>query len=451
MKRILTLLVAIATILTTSAQSPEAIREALKQNPKLSLPTYSTYPVVEFAPLAPAPEGYTPFYISTVNRHGSRYQNRLNTTYFLERIMTLKMLEEKGLLTETGALVMKYMYDAENEQKYLIGELSPLGARQLFEMGERVDKRFGEVFDGKGAVVAVSSPYNRCIESAQNFIKGIQEDNPQLKTSLSWDMQHQSMLRPFSIVTKAYNQQMRQEFNRHIASGEWRTLRAEWAAKQDCSASLAQIVTNVERAEKVTGKNSFYMAYEIFSGLLFMQNFEVGESDLHTRLFSDEDIYKFYLYKTFEWNCSRSCAGIDVMELRYSRIRPMVEDIIEKADKAIKCDDVCMNLRCTHDTNVMPFIVAMGFEGTMPTFKGEVESCAVSTLASKSIPMGANVQLVFYRNNKNDVIVRALLNENDWAIPAETVAPGFYRWSTLRKFWLDRLDSFDKMVKTNSK
>jgi hypothetical protein len=55
------------------------------------------------------------------------------------------------------------------------------------------------------------------------------------------------------------------------------------------------------------------------------------------------------------------------------------------------------------------------------------------------IPMGSNLQMVFYRNRGNDVIVRLLYNEMDAAIPALKPFEGpFYKWTDLKEY-LSRL------------
>ena len=55
------------------------------------------------------------------------------------------------------------------------------------------------------------------------------------------------------------------------------------------------------------------------------------------------------------------------------------------------------------------------------------------------IPMGSNLQMVFYRNRENDIIVRLLYNEMDAAIPALKPFEGpFYKWTDLREY-LSRL------------
>ncbi len=450
MKRVLlTLLSTLLFVATLSAQSPEAIRAKLKESPDLTLATYTTYPAVDVTQRVAAPDGYTPFYLSTVNRHGSRYQNTPNTKYFLHRIAILRELEQANLLTDLGRQVLQYMCQAEEAQHDKIGELSPLGAKQLYEMGQRTHNSFGEIFRKGYKIVGITSTYNRCKESMQNFVKGVQELAPKVSAELSWGNEYQPIVRPYNF-SPAYDDEKQKAFKRHTSEGAWLKSQEAWANCHECKESLKKIVTDVDLAIEKVGIHPFLFGYEVFSGLLFMQNFEVGEKDLHTKIFPAEDMYAFYVYKAFHWNCTRACEGMPIMDIRHAHIRPLVEDIIAQADKAVKGEGkVCANLRFTHDTNVMPLISALKINGARATYTGGVESCAVSTFVSEMIPMAANLQFVFYRNREGDILVRILLNERDATVPIKDVAPHFYRWEALRDYMLGELAMFDQRVATN--
>lgn len=47
-------------------------------------------------------------------------------------------------------------------------------------------------------------------------------------------------------------------------------------------------------------------------------------------------------------------------------------------------------------------------------------------------PMASNLQLVFFRNAKGEILVKALLNERETALPAPTDIYPCYRWTDLR-------------------
>ena len=49
-------------------------------------------------------------------------------------------------------------------------------------------------------------------------------------------------------------------------------------------------------------------------------------------------------------------------------------------------------------------------------------------------PMGANIQLIFYRKG-NDVIVKFLHNERETSIPVSTDIAPYYHWKDVRQFF----------------
>ena len=58
--------------------------------------------------------------------------------------------------------------------------------------------------------------------------------------------------------------------------------------------------------------------------------------------------------------------------------------------------------------------------------------------------MAANLQVVLYRNEVGEVLVRSLINERDAYLPIECKTAPFYPWSDFCKFMYDNLNSFDK-------
>ena len=62
----------------------------------------------------------------------------------------------------------------------------------------------------------------------------------------------------------------------------------------------------------------------------------------------------------------------------------------------------------------------------------------------RAIPMGGNIQLVFYRSNAqdDDVLVKVLLNENEATLPVKTKTAPYYKWSDVRKYYLEELDAY---------
>ena len=101
-------------------------------------------------------------------------------------------------------------------------------------------------------------------------------------------------------------------------------------------------------------------------------------------------------------------------------------------------------LRFGHETVLLPLVCLL-----------EVEDYGLSTDNLESLdrrgwanyrifPMGANLQLVFYRQSPadDDVLFKVLLNENEVHLPLKSVEDVYYHWSDFRKYYLSKLDAY---------
>ena len=54
-------------------------------------------------------------------------------------------------------------------------------------------------------------------------------------------------------------------------------------------------------------------------------------------------------------------------------------------------------------------------------------------------PMAGNLQLIFYRNSKEEIWVKALLNEKPVKLPVDSEHAPYYRWEVVKAYWLNLL------------
>lgn len=137
---------------------------------------------------------------------------------------------------------------------------------------------------------------------------------------------------------------------------------------------------------------------------------------------------------------------VDASDLNYKPFsqRNLLRNIIHQADSCIALDRPGATLRFGHETMVLPLTCLLGING----YDSQISS--LDSLESKGwinykvFPMGANIQLVFYRRsrNDNDVLVKVLLNENEATLPVKTDCAPYYRWSDFKKYYLDKLDTY---------
>ena len=58
--------------------------------------------------------------------------------------------------------------------------------------------------------------------------------------------------------------------------------------------------------------------------------------------------------------------------------------------------------------------------------------------------MGCNVQLIFYKPKKGtgDILVKALLNENETTLPLKAVSGPYYKWNDFRDYFMRKLNNY---------
>ena len=78
-----------------------------------------------------------------------------------------------------------------------------------------------------------------------------------------------------------------------------------------------------------------------------------------------------------------------------------------------------------------------------------IEDYAVSTRDAATLytkwctwkvsPMAANLQIVFYRNKADNILVKVLYNEEEVHIPVATTTFPYYEWTAVRSYYMSIL------------
>ena len=437
MRKVLYLIAALVALSTASAQSPEAIREIIRKNPNFTEPTVTTYANVELGKIAPAPKGYKPFYFSMTSRHGSRYE--LRDTTFVNPTSVYNKASELGLLTPLGEEVRAILNRATAEQLGKEGELSSLGQQQLRGIGRRAYQNFKSIFEG-GSVEGKSSTKMRCVFSMVAFVDGLKEQNSTLPVELESRESFLPMLRPMA-DNSATPAKLKKEWAQYAKRGDgWAHKGLAWLDSRDFSQASSKLFTNPDLVvEKCGARHLALFLYNTHHLLLFAQNFEVCDDAILKRVFTTEEQYAFYVYLTIRWLHFSGGWGNSYIEFYTSYMKPLIDDILEKAQEAIDGKNPhTANLRFTHDTYVVPLLSIFGYDGCALQYGDDLEKACCTVPFSTLMPMGANLQLVLYRNKAGEVLVRSLLNERDMTLPIECTTAPFYPW-----------DEFCKVVNKN--
>lgn len=121
---------------------------------------------------------------------------------------------------------------------------------------------------------------------------------------------------------------------------------------------------------------------------------------------------------------------------------PLLRNIVESADKAIAGGKPCADLRFGHDTHLIRLLALMGVEGCDGR-EADMEKFHLAWQDYRVSPMAANLQLVFFRNEVGDVLVKLLHNEREVHLPLTAVEGPYYDWKELRRYFMGLLDGVD--------
>ena len=445
MKRFFLLLSALAAVVIATAQTPEAVRESISKYPNLALPTYSTYPSIPLGEIAAAPEDFEPFYFTLVGRHGSRYDQ--SERRFKTILSVYRKADSLGILTEQGKHLYAHIAEIEAAQEGRNGELSELGYNQWLGIAHRAYKNFAPVF-AEGSIEGKSSTSLRCLLSLVAFNQGIKEHSPQLA------IYQQARKSELAIVRPLYDNPNTPELARKIQKecgekGEWNKNLSVWMKESDASSFLSKVTTDRKRLIKECGGKSYFNVLRYsFRALLFGENFELGDRELLTELFTPEEMYRIYVHQTAKWVNTSVGRGKDEVEMYSSFMRPMVDDIVAKCNAAIEGKNPHKaNLRFTHDSYVGPLLSVMGYEGCVPQYNTDIELATTSFNFGTVVPMAANLQIVLYRNKRGEVLVRSLVNERDAYLPIKCATAPFYPWKAFCKHLEENFKELEKVQK----
>jgi hypothetical protein len=121
---------------------------------------------------------------------------------------------------------------------------------------------------------------------------------------------------------------------------------------------------------------------------------------------------------------------------------PLLRDLINTTDSAIRFRNFDAVLRFTHAEAISPLATLMGIPQASKT-SNSVFTFSDVWNASEIIPMSANIQWILYSNGKS-FLIRILLNEKEVNLPVETKTNPYYTWNDVRSYYLNKLSFISK-------
>lgn len=411
MKKTLLLPFILICVLCHAQQNPEFAAK-LAENPGRYGQNNHTY---EFAPVSDtkAPKGYKPFYISHYGRHGARSDwGEVQYARLRDNLQTAK---EAGILSASGDSLLWEAAQIAKLHDGMNGRLTAKGCEEHGKLAERMYKRYKRVFrKGSRRVRCEASTVQRCIVSMAAFTNSLVRLERKLDISMDTG----------------------ERFYEYISNGMSDSLQAICRPWLDSLAATAVADADKVYSRLFTDMTSAYalipdaqtLCADIFDTGREAEAFELGRS-----------LFRFlpseYLYKKWEnmnatayiWNCNSVELGRD----RLPDCDNMAEDIILKAEEAIAGNGPAADLRFGHDWPGLALVSYLGLEGVgdRMTFNEAVHNWP----GFEYVPFAMNLQMVFYKNRKGNVLVKFLYNEKENLLRGlEPVSGPYYEWEIVR-------------------
>ncbi len=421
---------------STAALQAQTAREEIYENPRRAGGNYLAY-LNPAKPLTPTPKGYEAFYISHYGRHGSRWL--LSDWDYSNLIEILAKADQYGKLTPKGKQVLKDMQTFYPTTFGRLGDLTTVGERQHHGIGKRMTRNFPEVFKGTPEVDARSTVVIRCILSMEAECEEIMAYNP--KTRMHND------------VSESFQYYLNQNWSGEVAR------QGNNRARQQAVAKAKKEYAHPEHFCKQLFNDPQYINDSIDANGFMRHTFEMAtnmqshDTDIDFMdLFTKEEIYDLWKIKNIDWYLGYGAAPQTGGVMPFSQ-ENLLKNILATADTIVgKRDWNGATLRFGHEICVMPLACLL-----------ELDSCGrqvddLETLDEKWVnyriyPMACNVQLIFYRPKKGDgdILIKALLNENEATLPLHTDNFPYYKWTDFKRYFEKKLADFDAKYPNNQR
>ena len=388
------------------------------------------------------PAGYQAFYIDHIGRHGSRYLSKSKYEDIAYSVLTLA--EKNNQLTDMGKSLLKQIIriNALNRNHY--GELTDLGRKDISLISQRMLNNYPTVFKGQ-KIEVISSTSPRAKETAEIFVKPFKANYPDIHIFQPPENK-QTLLRFFE-YSPAYDAYKK---SKNIKAALKLLERA--TKTEDMSQDVARLIftadfihqlnNGVALSEKSSIKTADFVIaiYQLYQELLsFPPETLAGNHLDFSDYFTQDQLVWFNTVVTAK-NFLQIGPAFDVKGIQVKIAAPLLLDMLKTADKAITDKNVDANLRFAHAETVSPLATLLELEGAY-TAVNSVEDYPSVWQAERIIPMGANIQWIFYQSNQPNqpILIKVMLNEREVHLPLQTNNFPYYQWDAVKQYYKNKL------------
>lgn len=386
-------------------------------------------------PLTPAPKGFKPVYLTHFGRHGSRFLD--NASNYDRPYNMLKEADDAGALTDFGKDVLRRVGIIRAEADQRAGDLTPKGMQQHRDIARRMVENYPELFKDGKTIMARSTTSHRVLVSEYSALMQIIRMRPKIRIDYDSSNHDEPWMYTEDRAVSAHKRKINaavQEFNQRHTHPE----RLMKALFKDPA-----YITDVQGRDQ---SGSLYSSlYDLAS---YAQGSDPGV-DLND-VFTYDEWYDLFLINNMRWYSQGGYSPLTDNVVPYGHCVTL-QNFIDFADEALAGNGVSVMLRFGHEVTLMSFFSLLDLNGSGYS-TDDLESVADHWVAYDLAHMGGNVQWVFFRDRKGDVIVKFLMNEEEATLP-ESVPfykdgkgreqKPYYRWEDVRKFYQDKIDYWE--------
>ncbi len=378
---------------------------------------HRTYPVPNTV-YTPAPKGYKPVYISEYARHGSR--NLIGRRQTQSVLAVLNEAAERNCLTPLGEEVRAKVAIMDGNLKLFDSDLTQAGVDQHRGIADRMYHNYKNVFCRKNTPVRLYSTVSQ-------------------RTMMSMFSQNARLLElnPDIVSTRRASKELGylKRVPEYPENMVWRSITKDFLNEYfDERPLFSRLFTEDMPPLKDTGG----FINDLFSCATIVCGLDSEDVDFLWDVFTYDELYMILQAFNYNWYWTNSNSP-EWGDYVVGGMSPLLRDFIDKADAALAEDIPGADLRFGHDSYLVPFAALIGLNGFVPKEENPLKVIDIFQIFTVA-PMAGNVQMVFYRNRKGDVLVKLLQNEVEAGVPLESDIYPYYRWDELRAYFESRID-----------
>ena len=408
----------------------QTVHEEIMKDVRCSAGSFAFYPAPPDDCLTPAPEGKRPFSISHYGSHGARYHN--NSEMYDAPWAVLASADSAGCLTTLGRDVLHRLEVIRQDATERWGELTDKGAQQQRDVMRRMIERFPEVFTDDASVEGRSTSTTRCILSMENALLQAALMRPLLfrQNASQRDMHYMSLQirRIFSLRLDRRSQALYNAFEKKYA---------------DFERLLGSLFSDTAYVRQHVDGSQF--CRDLFRVASNIQSTELRDRLTLYDVFTPEELYRLWKCQNAWDYVNNGAVTTNGGQKPFSQSN-LVRKMIEMADTAFLSPHPSAELRFGESDGIIPLACLLEVGG-YGLATDDLESLDSLGWADYRIsPMGANLQLVFYRKDAadDDIWVKVLLNERETTLPLPTDHAPYYHWRDFREYYIKKIEDYEK-------